>query len=75
MTPWGSILAVRLSPMFGILAIGIHTSSELTRLFPIRTENVQSKPIGALVGAGMIKVIRFAVIPRIPSFHPRFFRF
>lgn len=54
--------------MLGILAIGIYTSSELTRLFPTRTENVQSKPIEALAGAGMIKVIRFAVIPRIPLF-------
>lgn len=64
------VSAVGLGPMPGILALGIHTSGVLIKLFSEGIEGVQQEPIDALnaTGAGFIKVIRYAVIPQITPF-------
>jgi len=64
------VSAVGLGAMPGILALGVHTSGVLTKLFSEGIENIQSEPVQALVatGAGFIRVIRFAVIPQITPF-------
>jgi phosphonate transport system permease protein len=64
------VSAVGLGPMPGILALGIHTSGVLIKLFSEGIEAVQQEPIDALTatGAGFIKVIRYAVFPQITPF-------
>lgn len=64
------VSAVGLGPMPGILALGVHTSGVLLKLFSEGIENVQPEPITALTatGAGPFKVIRYAVIPQITPF-------
>jgi phosphonate transport system permease protein len=64
------VSAVGLGPMPGILALGIHTSGVLIKLFSEGIETIQQEPIDALIatGAGFIKVICYAVIPQITPF-------
>lgn len=64
------VSAVGLGPMPGILALGMHTSGVLIKLFSEGIEAVAQEPIDALVatGAGFAKVIRFAVVPQIQPF-------
>jgi len=64
------VAAVGLGPMPGILALAVHTSGVLTKLFSEGIENIQAEPITALAatGAGPFKVIRYAVIPQISPF-------
>jgi phosphonate transport system permease protein len=64
------VSAVGLGPMPGILALGVHTSGVLIKLFSEGIENIPSEPITALMatGAGPLKVIRYAVIPQIAPF-------
>ncbi len=64
------VSAVGLGPMAGILALGIHTTGVLIKLFSEGIEAIQSEPIDALsaTGAGCVKVIRFAVLPQIMPF-------
>ena len=64
------VSAVGLGPMPGILALGIHTSGVLIKLFSEGIEGVAPEPIKALnaTGAGSIKVIRYAVIPQITPY-------
>jgi phosphonate transport system permease protein len=64
------VAAVGLGPMPGILALAVHTSGVLTKLFSEGIENIQSEPVTALAatGAGWFKVIRYAVIPQISPF-------
>jgi phosphonate transport system permease protein len=64
------VSAVGLGPMPGILALGVHTSGVLMKLFSEGIENIQPDPVTALMatGAGPFKVIRFAVIPQIVPF-------
>lgn len=64
------VSAVGLGPMPGILALGVHTSGVLIKLFSEGIETVQQEPIDALIatGAGFIKVISYAVIPQITPF-------
>lgn len=64
------VSAVGLGPMPGILALGVHTSGVLIKLFSEGIENVQPEPVTALMatGAGPVKVIRFGVIPQITPF-------
>lgn len=64
------VSAVGLGPMAGILALGIHTSGVLIKLFSEGIEAIDSEPVNALAstGAHFIKVIRFAVIPQIMPF-------
>lgn len=64
------VSAVGLGPMPGILALGIHTSGVLIKLFSEGIETIQQEPIDALIatGAGFIKVIAYAVLPQITPF-------
>jgi len=64
------VSAVGLGPMPGILALGIHTSGVLIKLFSEGIETIQQEPIDALIatGAGFVKVIAYAVIPQITPF-------
>jgi phosphonate transport system permease protein len=64
------VSAVGLGPMPGILALGIHTSGVLIKLFSEGIEAIQQEPIDALTatGAGFVKVIRYAVFPQITPF-------
>jgi len=64
------VSAVGLGPMPGILALGVHTSGVLIKLFSEGIENVQPEPVTALMatGAGPVKVIRYGVIPQITPF-------
>lgn len=64
------VSAVGLGPMPGILALGVHTSGVLLKLFSEGIETAQQEPIDALAatGAGFLKVIRYAVVPQITPF-------
>lgn len=64
------VSAVGLGPMPGILALGIHTSGVLIKLFSEGIEGIQQEPVDALTatGAGFVKVIRYAVFPQITPF-------
>lgn len=64
------VSAVGLGPMPGILALGLHTSGVLIKLFSEGIEGVAREPIEALsaTGAASIKVIRYAVIPQIAPY-------
>lgn len=64
------VSAVGLGPMPGILALGLHTSGVLIKLFSEGIESVSRDPIDALsaTGAASIKVIRYAVIPQIAPY-------
>lgn len=64
------VSAVGLGPMPGILALGVHTSGVLIKLFSEGIENIQPEPITALTatGIGSFKVVRYAVIPQIAPF-------
>lgn len=64
------VSAVGLGPMPGILALGIHTSGVLVKLFSEGIEAIQREPLDALTatGAGFVKSIRYAVIPQITPF-------
>ena len=64
------VSAVGLGPMPGILALGLHTSGVLIKLFSEGIEGVSRDPIDALsaTGAASIKVIRYAVVPQITPY-------
>jgi len=64
------VSAVGLGPMPGILALGIHTSGVLIKLFSEGIETIQQEPVDALIatGAGFVKVIAYAVLPQITPF-------
>jgi phosphonate transport system permease protein len=64
------VSAVGLGPMPGILALGVHTSGVLLKLFSEGIEAIQQEPIDALTatGAGFIKVIRYGVYPQITPY-------
>jgi phosphonate transport system permease protein len=64
------VSAVGLGPMPGILALGLHTSGVLVKLFSEGIEGVQKEPVDALVatGASFPKVIRYAVVPQMTPY-------
>ncbi|MCB9496710.1 MAG: phosphonate ABC transporter, permease protein PhnE [Fibrobacteria bacterium] len=64
------VSAVGLGPMPGILALGLHTSGVLIKLFAEGIEGVSREPIEALAatGAASPKIIRYAVIPQITPY-------
>lgn len=64
------VSAVGLGPMPGILALGVHTAGVLIKLFSEGIEGIQQEPIDALTatGAGVIKVISYAVLPQITPY-------
>lgn len=64
------VSAVGLGPMPGILALGVHTSGVLVKLFSEGIEAIQREPVDALTatGAGFLKAIRYGVVPQITPF-------
>lgn len=63
------VIAFGLGPIPGVLAIAIHTTGALGKLFSEVVENVDMKPVeGALAaGATWPEMIRFAVVPQVLS--------
>jgi phosphonate transport system permease protein len=61
------VMAFGLGPIAGVLAIIIHTTGALGKLFYEVLENVDQKPIEGLVasGASWTKTMRFAVLPQV----------
>jgi phosphonate transport system permease protein len=64
------VSAVGLGPMPGILALAMHTSGVLIKLFSEGIEGIDPAPVHALsaTGAASPKVIRYAVVPQIAPY-------
>lgn len=65
------VMAFGLGPIAGVLAIAIHTTGALGKLFYEVLENVDQKPVEGLIasGASWTKTMRFAVLPQVlPNF-------
>jgi phosphonate transport system permease protein len=63
------VLAFGLGPMAGVLAIIVHTTGALGKLFYEVLENIDQKPVEGLIasGASWTKTMRFAVLPQVLS--------
>ncbi|MCJ2132646.1 phosphonate ABC transporter, permease protein PhnE [Methylobacterium sp. J-026] len=63
------VIAFGLGPMVGVLAIAIHTTGALGKLFSEVVENIDMRPVEGLSasGATWIETVRFAVLPQVLS--------
>ena len=63
------VMAFGLGPIAGVMAIVIHTTGALGKLFYEVLENVDQKPVEGLIasGASWTKTMRFAVLPQVLS--------
>jgi phosphonate transport system permease protein len=63
------VIAFGLGPMAGVLAIAIHSTGALGKLFSEIVENADMKPIEGLrsTGAGWMSCMRFAVLPQVSA--------
>lgn len=63
------VYALGLGPISGVLAIALHTTGALGKLFSEINENIDTKPIEGVkaTGASWFETIRFAVIPQVLS--------
>jgi phosphonate transport system permease protein len=63
------VIAFGLGPMAGVLAIAIHSTGALGKLFAENVENVDMKPVEGLrsTGAGWTSCMRFAVLPQVSA--------
>lgn len=61
------VVAFGLGPIPGVLAIAIHTTGALGKLFSEVAENIDMKPVEGAVSTGATwpDVIRFAVVPQV----------
>jgi len=61
------VIAFGLGPMAGVLAIAIHSTGALGKLFAEIVENIDMKPVEGVrsTGAGWIACMRFAVLPQV----------
>jgi len=61
------VVAFGLGAMPGVLAIAIHTTGALGKLFAEVVENIDMKPVEGVIAAGgnFRQVVRFAVIPQV----------
>ena len=61
------VLAFGLGPIAGVLAIIVHTTGALGKLFYEVLENIDQKPVEGLIsnGASWSKAMRFAVVPQV----------
>ncbi len=61
------VFAFGLGPLAGVLAIAVHTSGALGKLFAEVNENIDQKPIDGVMSAGAnwFQMIRLAVIPQV----------
>lgn len=65
------VIAFGLGPMPGVLAIAIHTTGALGKLFAEVIENIDMKPVDGVVacGASWPEMVRHAVLPQVlPGF-------
>ena len=63
------VLAYGLGPLPGVLAIAIHTTGALGKLFAEVVENIDQKPLDGVASSGgnWFERIRFAVLPQVLS--------
>ena len=63
------VIAFGLGPMAGVLAIAIHSTGALGKLFSEIVENADMKPVEGLrsTGAGWMACMRFAVLPQVAA--------
>ncbi|CAH1653869.1 Phosphonate transport system permease protein [Hyphomicrobiales bacterium] len=63
------VIAFGLGPIPGVLALAIHGTGALGKLFSEIVENIEMAPVEGIraTGAGRIAVIRFAVLPQVLS--------
>lgn len=63
------VVAFHLGPLPGILALAIHTTGALGKLFAEVVENIDMKPVEGLTstGATWAQMVRFAVLPQVLS--------
>lgn len=61
------VIAFGLGPMAGVLAVAIHSTGALGKLFSEIVENADMKPVEGVrsTGAGWIACMRFAVLPQV----------
>ncbi len=63
------VIAFGLGPLPGVLAIAIHTTGALGKLFAEVVENADMGPVEGTVaaGGGWVQTVRFAVVPQVLS--------
>ena len=63
------VIAFGLGPMAGVLAIAIHSTSALGKLFSEIVENADMKPVEGIrsTGASWLSCMRFAVVPQVTA--------
>jgi phosphonate transport system permease protein len=63
------VVAFGLGPVPGVLAIAIHTTGALGKLYAEVVENIDMKPVDGLTasGATFVQTVRFAVVPQVLS--------
>jgi phosphonate transport system permease protein len=63
------VIAFGLGPMAGVLAIAIHSTGALGKLFSEIVENVDMKPLEGVrsTGASWLSCMRFAVLPQVTA--------
>jgi phosphonate transport system permease protein len=61
------VIAFGLGPLAGVLAIAIHTTGALGKLFAEIVENIDMKPLDGIyaTGASWVACMRFAVLPQV----------
>jgi phosphonate transport system permease protein len=61
------VIAFGLGPMAGVLAIAIHSTGALGKLFSEIVENIDMKPVEGIrsTGANWVACMRFAVLPQV----------
>lgn len=65
------VYAFGLRPVPGVLAIALHTTGALGKLFAEAAENIDMKPVegATATGASWVQTVRFAVVPQVlPNF-------
>lgn len=63
------VIAFGLGPMVGVLAIAIHSTGALGKLFSEIVENADMKPVEGIrsTGASWLSCMRFAVVPQVTA--------
>jgi phosphonate transport system permease protein len=63
------VIAFGLGPMAGVLAIAVHTTGALGKLFSEIVENADMKPVEGVrsTGASWLSCMRFAVLPQVSA--------
>ncbi|MCJ2139305.1 phosphonate ABC transporter, permease protein PhnE [Methylobacterium sp. E-066] len=63
------VIAFGLGPMVGVLALAVHTTGALGKLFSEVVENIDMRPVEGLSasGASWIETVRFGVLPQVLS--------